>query len=302
MDGKSELNLKNKSYLKALDAFVWKAYELDIEDGDLTSESFLGKNDPEVTAVITAKEEGILAGIQEAKWFLNKIGIKIMKAKKDGDQVKKGEPILNLKGKGKSILKAERTLLNLLQRLSGIATKTKKLATKLPAKTTLLATRKTLWGALDKRAVTLGGGGTHRLSLSDAILIKENHIALSLNFKKNLESAFKKSPKVRFIEIELEAEVQVREFLKLYKDLKKDLPLEKDKIVVMLDDFKPREIKKVIPFLKKAGLTVEVSGGINEKTISRYFIKGVDAFSSGAITMAAKHLDLSLKIEKITHL
>ena len=159
----------------------------------------------------------------------------------------------------------------------------------------LLATRKTLWGLLDKRAVTLGGGGTHRLHLGDAILIKENHIALTPDLKQSLKRTFKRSKKVRFIEIEFESPEEVKSFLAIYEKMKKLLP-EGDEVIVMLDNFTPADIRKVIKPLTEAGLLVELSGGINEKNISRFNIAGISAISSGSITSRAPNLDFSLEI------
>ena len=283
----------------ALETFVWKNYQLDVLTGDVTSTFFLDEKARKkvVTATITAKEEGILAGMQEAKWFLKKVGIRLISPMKEGAWLKKGDVVMQLKGKAADLLAAERTLLNLLQRLSGIATKTKMLASTLPPHITLLATRKTQWGVLDKRAVAVGGGGTHRLGLFDAILVKENHIALTSDFEKSLLSIFRHSKRVRFVEVELETKTEVSNFLSIFESFKKAHPALTKNIIVMLDDFKPTDIKAVLPALKKAGLLVEASGGINEKTIARYCLPGLDALSSSSITMAAKHLDLSMRVE-----
>ena len=179
--------------------------------------------------------------------------------------------------------------------MSGVATKTRTLSALLLPHIKLLSTRKALWGYLDKRAVSVGGGGTHRLNLEDAILVKENHIILSPDFKKSLKSSFKKASKVRFVEVELESEIQVHEFIAYYHDLKKVLKDQRN-VVVMLDNFSPDQVKNVIKPLRETGLTIELSGGINEKNITAYNIEGVSAISSGAITMSAPHLDLSLSI------
>jgi nicotinate-nucleotide pyrophosphorylase (carboxylating) len=295
MDAQIELHPKNKAYFDAMHTYIWEAYEMDLPKTDVTTKSFLGRASKTIKAKIIANEDGVLAGIQEAEWFLRETGIELVKAKKDGAFVKKGTAVLEVMGKAGSILGTERTLLNLLQRMSGVATKTKKLVTKLPDSIKLLATRKTLWGLLDKRAVVLGGGGTHRLNLSDAILIKENHIALTKNLKKSLKSALKKLPKVRFVEVEFESLKQVEDFLEVYGKIKKVLK-DQQEVAVMLDNFTPRDIKKVIKPLKEAGVHVELSGGINEKNISRYNIGGVSAISSGAITTQAHNLDMSLNI------
>ena len=295
MDAHAELNIKNKTYLKAVRFYVWEAYKMDNPGMDVSTKAFLGTGRRIIRAKIRANDEGILAGIQEAAWFLEKLGLKMIKARKDGTKIKKGDSVLELKGRASVILGAERTLLNLLQRMSGVATKTKKLSVRMPKGIRLLATRKTLWGLLDKRAVTLGGGGTHRLHLSDAILIKENHIALAANLKHSLKRTFKRSKKVRFIEIEFESPEEVKKFLTIYGRLKK-LLREGDGIVVMLDNFAPKDVKKVIKPLAEAGLFVELSGGISEKNVSRYNIAGISAISSGSITSQAPNLDFSLQI------
>jgi len=295
MDAQIELKPKNKAYLDALDTYVLEAYEMDFPNKDISTQAFLGRASKKVRAKIISNEEGVLAGMQEAEWFLKEIGIEVVKSKKDGAFIKKGSIVMELKGSAAKMLGLERTILNLLQRMSGVATKTKKMVAKLPKCIKLLATRKTLWGLLDKRAVVVGGGGTHRLDLSDAILIKENHIGLAKNFKKSLKSVLKKVSKTRFVEIELESLDQVEEFLKFYKKLKKVTKGNK-KVVVMLDNFTPAKIKKVIKPLVKAGVNVELSGGINEKNISRYNIGGVSAISSGAITTQAHNLDMSMSM------
>lgn len=295
MDAHHELKISNKAYLDAVELYVWEAYELDHPGVDISTKAFLGSARQTIKAKIRANEDGILAGMQEAEWFLKKLGVKILKAKKDGGKLKKGTVVLEFTGRASVILSSERTLLNLLQRMSGVATKTKKLSTKTPKGIKLLATRKTLWGPLDKRAVTLGGGGTHRLDLSDAILIKENHIALTSNLKRSLKRTLKKSAKVRFAEIELESVAEVEGFMGLYEKLKKHLR-DGDGIVVMLDNFTPSEVKKVIKPLNEAGIFIEISGGINERNISRYNIAGVSAISSGAITTQAGNLDLSMQV------
>lgn len=295
MDAHTQLRVTNKTYLKAVRLYVWDAYQLDNTGSDVSTRAFLGSGRKTIRAKIRANDEGILAGMQEAAWFLKKLGLRIIKSKKDGAKLRKGEYILEIEGRASVILGAERTLLNLLQRMSGVATKTKRLSSKMPKGVKLLATRKTLWGSLDKRAVTLGGGGTHRLHLDDAILIKENHIALASNLKRSLKRVFKRAAKVRFVEIEFESPEEVKGFLSLYEKLKK-LLREGDGIVVMLDNFTPRDVKKVIKPLAQAGIFVELSGGINERNISRYNIVGVSAVSSGSITTQANNLDFSLQV------
>ncbi len=295
MDAHAQLRVTNKAYLKAVRLYVWEAYKQDNTGSDVSTRAFLGTGRKTIRAKIRANDEGILAGMQEVAWLLKKLGLRIVKAKKDGAKLRKGGYILEIEGRVSDILGAERTLLNLLQRMSGVATKTKRLSGKMPKGVKLLATRKTLWGLLDKRAVTLGGGGTHRLNLGDAILIKENHIALASNLKRSLKRIYKRASKVRFVEIEFESPKEVEGFLGLHEKLKK-LLREGDGIVVMLDNFTPADVKKVIMSLTEAGIFVELSGGINERNISRYNIAGISAISSGSITTQAPNLDFSLQV------
>lgn len=295
MNFAKELNLKNPVYKKAVELYVWRAYLDDVGKGDITTKYFISKKRQKITAEVVINESGILAGVQEAEWFLKKLGIKIIKKSKDGESIKSGQIIMDLNGPAHKILKSERTLLNLLQRMSGVATTANHLSSQLPKSIKLLATRKTLWGLLDKRAVTVGGGGTHRLNLSDAVLIKENHLSLSSNLKKDLRRVIKKSKKAKFIEIELENLNEVMDFIMIYDQLKKELTIKKQ-IVVMLDNFSPDTIKRAISLLKKSDVLIEVSGGINKDNISKYAIKGVSAISSGAITTKAPNLDISLNI------
>ena len=294
LNATNELNLKNSAYHKAVKQYVWEAYKSDLgKKGDLTTKYFVPKKKQLVTGEIVANEKGILAGILEAEWFLKRLGIEIIRKRKDGTLLKKGTMILKLQGPAYKILAAERTLLNLLQRMSGIATITNKLAAKLPKSIKVLATRKTIWGLLDKRAVTVGGGKTHRLDLSDAILIKDNHLALVDDWEKSLKRVFRKAKKVRFVEIELENIPDIERFLVIYQKYRDKYSL-KGKIVVMFDNFKLADIKKIAPKLRRAGILVEVSGGISEQNIKRYNIKGVSAVSSGAITNKAIGVDMNL--------
>ena len=290
LDASEELVLKNPAYKKAVELYVWQAYLNDVGDGDITTDLFVPDKFRLIKAEIIAKEAGILAGIQEAEWFLKKLNIRITFSRKDGFNLKKGDIIMRLSGRADKILACERTFLNLLQRMSGVATITNNLVKKVPKSIRILATRKTLWGDLDKRAVSTGGGATHRLNLSDAVLIKDNHLALIDDFKAII-SIIHKTKQVRFTEIELDNLNQVKifseNFVKSYRN---------KNIVVMLDNFNPDDIKKAVGILRKTGVPIEVSGGINEKNIINYAIKGISAISSGSITNKAPALDFSLNI------
>lgn len=291
MDASIELNLKNKSYLAQLEQYVWQTYLNDVGKGDITTEVFVGNNNSVIQAKIVAKESGVFAGAEEAEWFLKKSKIKNLKSKIDGSKVKKGEVVMTLEGGVHSVLRVERTLLNLLQRMSGIATRTFEMKNKMPKSIQLLATRKTFWGDLDKKAVAIGGGYTHRLNLADAILIKENHITMAKDLSESLKSAFEKSKEVRFVEMEVENLEQVKWLIHFIKENKPP-----KNFVVMLDNFSPVNIKKAIQILKPFNLIIEASGGIDINNVERYCIEGLSAISSGSIINKAKALDLSMRI------
>jgi len=288
MDSSELLVLKNPDYKKSVELYVWQAYLNDFSGGDITTKFFVPDKGRIVEANIIAKESGVLAGIQEAEWFLHKIGIEFEISKKDGDKIESGNKIIVLNGRADNILACERTLLNLLQRMSGVATATYKLSNKLPNFIKLLATRKTLWGDLDKRAVSIGGGCTHRLNLGDAILIKENHIFLSSELPNIL-----KDYDCKFIEIELENFDQVKKFAENHEN-----KINNSKVVVMLDNFTPENVKRAIKILSKIKVIIEISGGIDENNIENYVIEGVSAISSGSITNKAPAFDFSLLIVK----
>lgn len=286
-----ELNTGNPNYVNEIKAYIWSAYLSDMKEGDITTEIFLKENRV-IQAKVIAKESGVFAGLIELDWFLSQCKIHINSCKKDGDKFQPGETILEIQGLSHAILAAERTLLNLIQRMSGIATKTNQFVQKSKNNIQILATRKTFWGDLDKRAVAIGGGGTHRLNLNDAILIKENHIKLSSNLEESLLRCIKAANHTRFVELEVE---NLEEVFKLIEFFQKHL-IPKN-FVLMLDNFNPQDIKIAIEALKPFELKIEVSGGINESNIQDYCIEGVHYISSGSITNKAHALDLSLLID-----
>jgi len=286
---KEKLTLKNKKYFRQVKWLVDFMLNEDTDkEGDITSNA-LFKNNQKITAIIRAKQAGIVAGIEEIRWLLKSCELEVISYKKGGDKIKNGDTVLKLTGGVKTILKLERTILNILQRMSGIATQTARL-TKLCPRVLICPTRKTQWGLLDKKAVTVGGGGTHRLGLYDWILIKDNHLKIS-NFEfsrrevRDPNFTSKQIPH-SFWEIEVKNE----------KELKKAIALKPD--VIMFDNFKPNQIKKLIKTLHKTHpqIIFEASGGINEETIKNYSQTGVDVISLGALTHSTKALDISLDI------
>jgi len=296
-----ELNLNNKNYLSWLETFFDEEYVDDVGAGDITSEAVLAKNKPR-KAVLKAEESGILGGIEEVSWFLRKHRLEVNVCIKDGEEALEGETILEIQGGQKDILATERIGLNVLQRMSGVATETKRLTDLLKGyNTRIAATRKTPLRYLDKKAVFLGGGLTHRFGLWDSILIKDNHLEAlkSEGIKDYVETAITKASafadKVVFIEIEATSHEEAVRAARKFKDLRLKKPC-----VVMLDNMNPVEIVEVIETLRKGDLydhvLLEASGEITPENISEYAKTGIDVVSLGYLTHSAGVLDMSLEM------
>ena len=263
--------------------------EEDTPFGDLTSDAVVP--DISCTAIIRAEQEGIISGIEEATTLFSYAGIQIYPAKKDGDEVQPREVILTLEGNAKKILFIERTALNILGRMSGIATQTRKMVNIVSAVNSscmIASTRKTCPGLriLDKKAVMAGGGDPHRLSLSDGILIKDNHLVLvplrdAIQAARNT-SAYKK------IEVEVETPADAITAASVGAD------------IIMLDNMSPHCISRTLADLKQKGLRdrviIELSGGIDEDTLREFASLDVDVISMGALTHSVKNFSLNLEI------
>jgi len=277
---------------KKIETIIKNALKEDMsKEGDITTEIFIDKK-LKFTAQMIAKEDFILCGVEIAamafKILNRKNTIKIFK--KDGTKIKKGEAIMEIYG-DRSILIAERTALNLIQRLSGIATYTNKLNKILDSRIKILDTRKTTPGLriIEKYAVKTGKGYNHRFGLYDAFLIKDNHIACLKDLselKKKINLCRNIYPR-KNIEIEAQSLKQVKDFSKLDID------------IIMLDNMKIKEIKKAIEIIKRTNpkIKIEVSGGINEKNLKRYSNLKIDYISIGALTHSVKSADISLEIK-----
>lgn len=294
-DRSKDLSVNNKDYRKFIQKFFSYFMGYDIGNGDITTNSLIKKN-KKIFAKVIAKEDGVIAGLEEFK-FLNK-DLELKFFKKDGDELKNKDVIAEVSGNAKKILSRERTFLNLLQRMSGIATLTNELNKKLNDKIKIAATRKTLWGLSDKKAVRIGGGLTHRLNLSDGVLIKDNHLKI-MNF--DIEKALKLAKnKSKYIEIEVERKSQALTAAKLIKNIKKSFIVDKTFFAIMLDKIPPNEIKLIIKDLKEQNLydylLLEASGNINPENLAEYADCGVDIISMGSITNSAKVLNMSLEI------
>ncbi|USH00503.1 carboxylating nicotinate-nucleotide diphosphorylase [Thermococcus argininiproducens] len=268
--------------------YLLRFLEEDVPFGDVTSEAVIPE-DLDAEAVIIAKQEGVIAGLEEAKALFEHFGVKVELKTKDGDEVKKGAVVIKLKGNARKILLVERTALNIIGRMSGIATQTRKLVEKVRAvgsKVKVAGTRKTLLKPLDKKAILIGNGEPHRFSLSDAILIKDNHLALV-----PLEEAIKRAKAFSVYKV---VEVEVENLEDALKAAKAGAD------VIMLDNMTPEQIKEVLEALKHEGLRdrvkIEVSGGITEENIQDYAKLDIDVISLGALTHSVKNFDVSLEI------
>jgi nicotinate-nucleotide pyrophosphorylase (carboxylating) len=265
----------------------------DIGFGDVTSEALV-RPGTMATAEVIAKEAGVLAGVAEATMAFKEIGVKVKAAKSDGAKIKAGDVVMRLEGPARKILAAERVALNLLMRMSGIATATRELIEKARArnpKITIAATRKTapLLAYFDKRAVAAAGGEPHRYRLSDQILIKDNHLRLVGSVTEAVRHAHRAARRAK-IEVEVTSPEEVLEAARAGADM------------VMLDNMEPPEIVRAIEMLKREGLRekilLEASGRIEPSNIESFAATGVDMISSGYLTMRAPALDMSLEIKK----
>ena len=265
----------------------------DICSGDVTSEALV-QSGTNATAEVIANDAGILAGVAETTIAFNEMGVKVRAIKSDGAKIKTGDVVMHLEGPARKILSAERVMLNLLMRMSGIATATRELidqARRRNPKVVIAATRKTapLLTYFDKRAVVTAGGEPHRYTLSDQILIKDNHLRLVGSVSEAVRNARKTAREAK-IEIEVTKPEEVLDAAKAGAD------------IVMLDNMEPAEIARAIEMLKHEGLRekvmLEVSGGIEPSNVESFAATGVDIISSSYMTMRAPALDMSLEMKK----
>lgn len=266
------------------------AFDEDIKDGDHSSLSCI-PNNKMGKAQLIVKDQGIIAGIELAEWIFESIDPTLfMEIKvKDGDKVKKGDIAFSVKGRSISILTAERLVLNCMQRMSAIATKTKDYMELVKGtKTTILDTRKTTPGIriLEKWAVKIGGGDNHRFGLYDMIMLKDNHIDYAGGITKAIDKA-KKYLKEK--NLNLKIEVEARDLNEV-----KEIMTTKGVHRIMLDNFTPKDTIKAVKLIN-GKFETESSGGITSSTIRTYAECGVDFISVGALTHSIYNMDLSLK-------
>jgi nicotinate-nucleotide pyrophosphorylase (carboxylating) len=266
----------------------------DVGQGDVTSAAVVPAG-LIANAEVIAKEAGVAAGIEEVGILAESLGLSVTPELADGEKIRNGQTLMKISGDARTILSAERTMLNLLSRMSGIATATRRLTEKLnkaKATTKIAATRKTALGLgyFDKKAVQVGGGDPHRLRLDDMILIKDNHVAIA----GSVEEAVKRAKQAASFSKKIEAEVtSVADALKA---------AEEGADIVMLDNFSPKQVEEAVGAFKKAGffgkVLLEVSGGITEQNLLEYASAQVDIISMGALTHSVKAVDVSLEIVK----
>jgi nicotinate-nucleotide pyrophosphorylase (carboxylating) len=274
-----------------LSAFIKQALEEDIREGDHTSLATIAE-DEWGTAVLKVKDDGVLAGMEVAKAIFNHFdpSLHFDQILEDGDQISKGQEAFKVSGKIRSILSTERLVLNLMQRMSGVAASTAQYAQAIAhTKAKVLDTRKTtpLLRWFEKEAVKIGGGVNHRFGLYDMILIKDNHVdgAGSIAAALNRTHDY-----LTFKNLDLRIELEVRNFEELQQAIDHG-SLDR----IMLDNFSPADTKKAVELI--AGrFEIESSGGITLETIAAYAETGVDFISVGALTHSVKSLDLSLKV------
>ncbi|OGC11916.1 nicotinate-nucleotide diphosphorylase (carboxylating) [candidate division WOR-1 bacterium RIFOXYA12_FULL_52_29] len=260
----------------------------DIGEGDITTKATVPK-EKYVEARMTAKEEGIIVGLDIAREVFRQIDrrIRVTSRVREGARVKKGAVIATLKGPARGILTGERAALNFIQHLSGIATLTGEYRARIKGtKARLLDTRKTIpgWRSLEKQAVKLGGGENHRFGLYDAILIKDNHLKIAKTIEKAVDAARIFYGK-RKVEVEAGSLTEVRGAIEAGADR------------ILLDNMGLAELKKSVALCKQARIETEASGGIGLRNIRGIAKTGVDYISVGALTHSAKALDVNLKID-----
>jgi len=279
---------------KVLEDKLIKLLAEDVGEGDVTSAAVV-PSECTAQAEVTAKAEGVVAGLEEAAVLAEALGLQVAVEVADGDSVKKGDVLMSISGDAATILTVERTLLNLLSRMSGIATATRNLTAiikKAHLKTRVAATRKSTLGMLyfDKKAVVVGGGDSHRLHLDDMVLIKDNHIVVSGGLAKAIKLAKQNASFSKKIEVEVTAVADALKAVELGVD------------IVMLDNFSPEQIKEAVTLVKKGGfggkVLLEASGGITSENLIDYASAGVDILSLGELTHSVKALDMSLEIVK----
>jgi nicotinate-nucleotide pyrophosphorylase (carboxylating) len=276
---------------KVLEGFL----DEDVGHGDITTQALV---DPDQRAVgsVVCKQRAIIAGLAESIRLLKLVDCNGRSKLEDGQEARPGTIVLEVNGPGSGLLKVERTLLNLLSHMSGVATATAELVAivkKNGSSARIACTRKTLPGLryFEKRAVELGGGDTHRLRLDDAVLVKDNHLEFTGSIKDAVRKAKAKVSFTKKVEVEATSSEQAVEAAMAGAD------------IILLDNMTPQQVKKSLSLLERKQvrdrILIEVSGGITKESLASYAVKGVDVISVGSITNSAKAIDMSLTIHPL---
>jgi nicotinate-nucleotide pyrophosphorylase (carboxylating) len=282
--------ISNEQFEKELDLIIKNGYREDVGDGDHSSLSCIPSN-AQGKANLLVKDTGIIAGVTFAKKAFTYIDkdLHVENFIDDGSEVSYGDVVFQVSGNSQSILKAERFVLNAMQRMSAIATKTNFFVNLLKGtKTQILDTRKTTPGirALEKWAVKIGGGENHRFALYDMVMIKDNHI----DFAGGISEAITKTNQyLSDNKLDLKIIVEARSLSEI-----KEILQNKGVYRILIDNFSFQDTRKAVALINGRCFT-ESSGGINEDTIIKYAECGVDYISSGALTHSVHNMDLSLK-------
>ncbi len=266
----------------------------DIGQGDLTSQYSVDEGLKSSSQIICKSEIAVVAGLEEAKIIFEICNCDSKALVNDGDIVKRGIRVMKINGNTRAILKAERTALNLIMRMSGIATDTKKfvdIVKTVSKDIKVMGTRKTAPGLryFDKKSIKLGGGHSHRNTLDELILIKDNHLAVSTSIQSAISNARLKAGKNMMIECEVSNKKSSVEAIKSGAD------------IIMLDNFTPEMAQKTISYLRKSGLRekvlIEISGGVNISNIKDYALALPDMISIGSLTHSSNSIDFSMNME-----
>ena len=277
---------------------VEKIREFLIEDlghGDITSTALINA-DQRAKARLFYREAGVAAGLEEAEMVFEILGCDVVNHASDGERVNPGDTLMEIEGSARAILSGERTALNIVGRMAGIATavaEAQKIASEASPSVRVAATRKTLPGLreLDKKAVALGGGDTHRLRLDDCVLIKDNHLELVPSITDAVGRARERVSFTKKIEVEVRSLAEAEEAAEAGAD------------IIMFDNMSPGEIRICLDALKERGLHVgrlfEASGGITHENLAEYAGSGVDIVSMGSLTHSVRSLNVKLEIEMV---
>ncbi len=269
--------------------------EEDVRTGDSTTEAIPEIHGLPAVATIFAQSRCVLAGVEEVLALAELVGARGQVLAREGEWVGPSQPVITIQGSADALLRIERVALNIMMRMSGIATKTRAAVNKARAvnpHVRVAATRKTTPGFrfFEKRAVKLGGGDPHRYALDDMVLIKNNHIALAGGVRQAVEAARVNSSFSKKISCEAREESEAIEAIRAGAD------------IVLLDNLTASEIEQLIQSLEELGIRecvlLEASGGINESNIEEYARTGVDIISLGALTHSFKSADFNMRIDK----